>query len=127
MADQPAATVIVSYEIDTGTKQPVVNVTPSTVMVTPGQSIHFRRAGGLSGKMRLTFKDKGFFDCDNGQFATTGTFHEGDGDVRVRTIPGRTTYLCELLDPNGRTIAQSPKDAGGAVEPVKGKGRGVGY
>ena len=119
MADQPAATVIVSYEIDTGTGQPVVTVTPSVVMVRPGQSIHFRRAGGLPGKMRLTFKDKDFFDSDNGQFASSGAFHEGDGDVRVKSLPGRTTYLCELLDANGRTIAQSPKDGGGAVEPVK--------
>ena len=98
MADQPVATVIVSYDIDTGTRQPIVKAVPQVVLVRPGQSIHFQRAGAMPGKMRLTFEDKGFFDCDNGQFATTGAFHEGDGDVRVKTIPGRTTYLCELLD-----------------------------
>jgi hypothetical protein len=120
MADQPVATVIVSYQVDTGTGQPVVAVNPPVVMVRPGQSIHFHRADAHPGKMRLTFKDNAFFDCDNGEFATTGAFREGDGDVRVKTIPRRTTYHCELLDASGRTIAQSPKDAGGAVEPVKG-------
>lgn len=119
MPVQPPVTVTVTYETDPGTNQPVVTVTPSVIKVSPGQAIHFRRAGGLKGKMRLTFKDKDFFESSNPQFAATGAFHEGDGDVRVKALPGHTTYLCELLDADGKRIAQSLKDAGGAVEPVK--------
>jgi hypothetical protein len=119
MPVQAPVTVTVSYDLDPHTKQPVVTVTPPVIKVSPGQAIRFRRAGGMTGKMRVTFKDKDFFGSTNPQFAASGAFHEGDGDVSVKSMPTRTTYLCELLDASGKRIAQSQKDAGGAVEPVK--------
>jgi hypothetical protein len=115
-----AAIVIVSYDVDADTQEWVVTVTPSVVQVTPGQAIHFRRGGNMPGTLRLTFKDKAYFDSDAAHFASTGAILESDGGVRVKALPGRTTYLCELVDANGRTIAQSPEDGGGAVEPVTG-------
>jgi hypothetical protein len=45
-------------------------------------------------------------------------FHQGDGDVRiVATLPGPTTYHCELRDANGGLIAQSLENAGGGMIP----------
>lgn len=119
MRDLPPATVTVSYEIDPLTSLPVVTVTPFVVKVSPGQGIRFQRAGAMSGKMRVTFKDKDFFDSGNPDFQKSGAFHEGDGDVWVKSLPGRTTFLCELLDPYGISIAESPEGAGGAVEPER--------
>jgi hypothetical protein len=119
MPVQAPITVTVSYDLDPHTKQPVVTVNPSVIQASPGQAIRFRRAGGMAGRMRVTFKDKDLFDGGNPQFAATGAFHEGDGDVQIKTLPGQTTFLCELLDPHGNRIAQSLKNAGGAVEPVK--------
>jgi hypothetical protein len=119
MPDLPPATVIVSYEIDPRTSQPVVTVTPFVVKVSPGQVIRFQRAGAMRGKMRVTFKDKDFFDSGNPEFWKSGAFHEGDGDLLVKSIPERTTFLCELLDQDGNRIAESREGAGGAVEPER--------
>jgi hypothetical protein len=69
--------------------------------------------------MRVTFPEKEFFDTDNSQFVASGKFHEGDGLVRVKTLPHPTTFICELLDENDVIIAGSEAKGGGAVEPVK--------
>ena len=111
--------VTVTYDTDPTTNQPVVTVKPRVATVRPGQMIRFVRTGPLHGTMRITFADRAFFDGGNPRFADTGAIHEGDADVHVKSIPRRTTYVCELLDANGTLIARSPKDAGGAVEPEK--------
>jgi hypothetical protein len=120
MPDKPPVTVTLTYDKDPQTGQPKVTVDPDVIKVRPGQAIHFERLGGLTGEMHVTFEDKDFFEGGHPRFAATGAFHEGDGDVRVKTIPRRTTYRCELFDANGKSIAQSKKDAGGAVELEKG-------
>ena|SRR5882672_6067750 len=119
MNPHAAVTVTVTYDVDPHTSQPAVTVTPPVIKVSPGQAIHFRRAGQMAGKLRITFQDKDLFSSSNPQFAVTGAFNEGDGDVHVKSMPRHTTYLCELLDANGNQIARSPYNAGGAVEPVK--------
>lgn len=115
----PPVTVILAYDVDPQSGQPVVKVTPAVIQVSPGQAIKFKRAGVMRGTMRVTFKDKDYFEGGDSQFAATGAFHEGDADVHVKTLPARTTYVCELLDPAGHRIAQSLTNTGGAVEPVQ--------
>lgn len=117
MADH---TVRLTYDKDPVTSRPKVTVTPFLIRVRPGDTIRFQRAGQLQGSMRVTFKDKGFFATSNPQFAATGKFLEGDGDVRVNAKPTPTTYRCELLDANGNSIAQSEENQGGAIEPEVG-------
>lgn len=120
MTTRGTVTVTLKWELDPATGQDVVVATPSIVEVTAGQAIRFQRApGGPAGTMRLTFEDKHFFDTGNPQFAASGVFHEGDGDVCVKTIPSPTRYKCELLDANGGVIATSPETGGGDVKPVR--------
>ena len=118
MIAQDFVTVTIAYDLDPTTGQPLVLVTPHVIRVTPGQAIQFQRAGAMIGKLRVTFEHKHCFETGNPQFAASGVFHEGDGEVRVMTLPGPTTYQCELLDENGGLVAQSTKTGGGSVEPV---------
>jgi hypothetical protein len=104
--------VTVTYNA-TGT--PAVLVTPRVIHVDGGQTIRFQRAGNMAGTLRITFQDQNLFDLDGKEFAADGAL------VRVKTKPPhRTTYVCELLDGNGRLIARGVDEEGGAIEPVKG-------
>lgn len=116
--------VTITYDSSAGT--PTVIVTPSVIELEPGCGcvIDFKRAGNMPGMMRVTFVDRRFINTDNAQFADTGVFHEGDGDVRVDSLDtGQgTTFLCELVV-DGQVVARSNdmdgRFGGGAVEPVK--------
>jgi hypothetical protein len=112
--------VTLTYDIDPKTNNPTVIVRPAVVKVAGGEAIRFRRLGNLEGKMRITFADRELFHCKGKDFAASGAFHEGDGDVQVKTKPrhGRTTFLCELLAANGDIVARSGEGAGGAIEPM---------
>lgn len=89
------------------------------IPVKRGQTIAFRLGQAPSGaRMRLTFHDRQFFATSHPEFAKAGVFHQGDGDVRiVATLPGPTTYHCELRDSNGDLIAQSIENRGGGMIP----------
>jgi hypothetical protein len=113
MPDLPVVNVTLTWNTKPGSSEPVVIVDPAVIQVSPGQSIHFIRAGNAPGRMRVTFQDKDFVDCRD------GIFQEGDGDVTVKDITRRTTFLCELLDANGNPIARSPVNGGGTADPEK--------
>lgn len=115
MPDSHAVVVTVTWKTAPDTHRAIVTVRPQIVQVGPGDTIHFKRAGDAEGRMRITFKEKQCFETNN----ATGTFHEGEGDVRVKTMPRRMGYVCELLDADGKPIPQSPPNAGGETEPVK--------
>jgi len=118
MPVQTPAIVTLSYDRDS-TNQIVVVVSPPVIQVSPGQVIRFTRSDSLPGTLRITFKDKDFFSCNNPHFHVDGAFHEGDGEVKVTSIPRRTTYACDLLDADGNRIGGSREDGGGAVEPER--------
>jgi hypothetical protein len=112
MNAQDPVIVTISYD----PKHHIVVVTPLRIEVTPGQTMQFRRAEIAPGRMRLTFDDQHFFETDNPQFATTGVFHEGDGDVRVKTMPNRTAFRCELMHEDGKQFAEG-MTGGHTIEP----------
>jgi hypothetical protein len=117
----PDHTVTVTYDPDA---TPRVDVKPSLIQVRPGQTIHFKRAGKMAGRLRIKFTDREFFDTGKPDIDGTAAFHENDPDVRVKAITRRTEYVCELLDAGGRVIARSGENAGGAAEPVEGEPHG---
>jgi hypothetical protein len=89
------------------------------IPVRRGQTISFELGQGpAGGKIRITFPDKHFFATPNPHFATTGQFHQGDGDVHVAlALPGSTHYHCELFV-NGVLLASSHE--GGEIVPDTG-------
>jgi hypothetical protein len=89
------------------------------IPVKQGQTIAFKLGQAPSGaRIRLIFRDRHFFATSHPEFAQSGVFHQGDGDVRiVAALPGPTTYHCELRDANGGLIAQSLENAGGGMIP----------
>ena len=93
--------------------------TPETIKVRPGQTIAFALApGSMSGTIRIKFADRKFFGASTPHFQEDGVFHGGEGDIRVTARPSaRTTYHCELLDEQGKVIAQSKENQGGAILP----------
>ena len=110
-------TVTVTYHKNPKPGQPKVEVNPSLIQVSPGQTIKFVRGDTNDGTLRITFADRQFFATGKPEFAGSGVFHEKDGDVRVKEIPRRTKYVCELLDAAGHSIARSEANGGGAAEP----------
>jgi len=93
--------------------------TPETIKVRPGQTIAFGLApGSMTGKIRIRFADRTFFATSREHFKQDGIFHDGEGPVKVTApLPGRTTYQCELLDDQGKVIAESKENQGGGVVP----------
>lgn len=110
--------VIVTYMIDSN-GQHIVHVDPPVAYVDEGDEIKFTRRGTLPGKLCVKFTDRQFFDTNNPKFAQDGELHEPDGPVRVKTLPYRTPYDCQMLDENGAIIVERKGDAGGHVEPVE--------
>ena len=117
MPGQTVVDVTVTYDIDPATGRELVLVNPDVLAVGEGDIIRFRRAGRMKGTMRVTFAAPQFFRTGRPEFATNGVFLEGDGDVEVTSQPTRTAIKCELIDQNGRMIAQSLENGGAAVEP----------
>src|ERR1700704_4278665 len=111
--------VTVTYEFLNN--QHIVSVEPFVAEVDEGHEIKFtfKRPNDIPGKMRVKFTDKQFFETNNPAFAKNGEVDETDGPVRVKTRPTPTTYDCQMLDQNGKVIAERKAGGGGHVEPVK--------
>jgi len=58
------------------------------IRVKQGQTIAFKLGQARAErKLRLTFQDRQFFATSHPQFAQTGVFDQGDGDVRIVAAP----------------------------------------
>jgi len=125
MSSENIVTIIVKYQLDRAGHATVV-VEPQDIPVQEGCVIQFQRVGNMIGKMRVTF-EKQHRDCfdnaDNPSFPVNGEFHEGHRGVEVKKakVPSeKARYDCELLDGEGKAVAQSQDGkGGGTVEPVK--------
>jgi hypothetical protein len=72
----------------------------------------------MAGSIRVTFRDRQFFDTQHAHFANDGIFRQGDGVVHVaHALSTPTTYHCELVDANGNVLAQS-HETGGDIIPA---------
>jgi hypothetical protein len=90
--------------------------TPPSIRVDPGDTISFHLGpNSMAGTIRVTFRDRHFFNTQRAHFATDGVFRQGDGTVRVASpLSGPTSYHCELLDANDNdnVLAQSHENGG---------------
>src|SRR5262249_9151016 len=94
--------------------------TPPSISVRPGDTITFHLdANSMIGTIRVTFRDRRFFNTQRAHFANDGIFQQGDGTVRVANpLSGPTTHHCELLNAGGAVIAQST-ETGGEIIPAE--------
>jgi hypothetical protein len=115
--------ITVNYVVDPAGKARL-DVEPQVTQATANDTLDFRQTGS-AGTMRITFPEKELFSAGNPKFSASGEFFKGDEPVKVNTVKGlggndsrKTSFLCELLDPQGKVLMKStdPGNAGGAIE-----------
>jgi hypothetical protein len=90
-------------------RKPLFQPQPNPIFVKHYHTIAFRKADdSVAGTIHIAFHNPAMFSSPT---------NNGTGEVQVTGTPVATTYHCQLLGPNGVTIAESSEHEGGDIVP----------